>query len=105
MSDVSDHRAALEQKIRDTFTPNVTTGHDIHDDNFVVVGKEIDGGRRDDYRRLVIYIKGEPDNWLYDLEYRHMLVRITADAVVLDRDLDQTMAAVSDFLKVAALAA
>ena len=29
MSDVSDHRAALEQKIRDTFTPNVTTGRDI----------------------------------------------------------------------------
>lgn len=105
MSDVRYHRAALEQKIRDTFTPKVTTGHDIHDDNFVVVGKEIDGGRRDDHRRLVIFIKGDSGHWLYDLEYRHMLVRIPADAVVLDRDLDQAMVAVSDFLKVESLAA
>jgi hypothetical protein len=54
---------------------------------------------------LVIHIKGEPGHWLYDLEYRHTLAGIPADAVVLDRDLDQTMVSVSDFLKVEALAA
>jgi len=49
--------------------------------------------------------EGDPGHWLYDLKYRHTLARIPADAVILDRDLDQTMVAVSDFLKVEALAA
>jgi hypothetical protein len=102
---VRDHALALEQEIRRIHTPNVTTGHDTDFVNFIVVGKEIEGGRRDDRRRLVIHIKGEPGHWLYDLEYRHTLARIPADAVILDRDLDQTMVAVNDFLKVEALAA
>lgn len=102
---VRNHAMELEQEIRRTYSPNVTTGHDIHYVNFIVVGKEIDGGRRDDHRRLVIYIKGEPGKWLYDLEYRHASARIPADAAILDRNLDQTMVAVSDFLKVESLAA
>ena len=36
------------------------------------------------------------------IRYWHTLARIPADAVILDRDLDQTMVAVSDFLKVEA---
>jgi hypothetical protein len=102
MSDVSEHAAALERKIRDTFRPNVTTGHDIHFVDFVVVGKEIDGGRRDDGRRLVIQIKGSPGEWQYDLVYRRISARIPPDALILARNLGQTMDAVSDFLKVAA---
>ena len=61
-----NHALALEQEIGRIHTPNVTTGHDTDFVNFIVVGKEIDGGRRDDHRRLVIYIKGAPGHWLYD---------------------------------------
>lgn len=102
---VRNHALALEQEIRSIHTPNVTTGRDTDFVDFIVVGKENGGGRRDNHRRLVIRIKGELGHWLYDLEYRHTLARIPADTVILDRDPAQTMAAVSDFLKVEALAA
>jgi hypothetical protein len=99
---VSKEALRLEQEIRRIHTPNVTTGHDIDRLDFIVVGKEIDGGHRDDHRRLVIHIKGEPGNWLYDLKFRHTLARVPADAVILGRNLDQTTDAISAFLKVEA---
>ena len=40
MSEASKHIAALDRKIRDTFTPGVTTGYDAdYDDSLLVVGK------------------------------------------------------------------
>ena len=35
------HAAALERRIRDTYSPNVTTGRDTDFVNFVVVGKKL----------------------------------------------------------------
>ena len=78
---VRKHAMELDQKVRRTFTPGVITGYDIQDVTYIVVGKEIDGGRRDDHRRLLIQIKGEPDKWMYDLEYRYDSAKIPADAV------------------------
>jgi hypothetical protein len=99
---VRTHAMELEQEIRRIHTPKVTTGHDIDVVDFIVVGREIDRGRRDDGQRLVIGIRGAPDEWKYNLEYRWASARIPADAVKLDRNLGQTMNAVSDFLKDAA---
>jgi hypothetical protein len=102
---VRSHAMELEQKIRRIHTPNVTTGCDIYDVSYIVVGKEIDGGRFDDHRRLVVQIKGAPGAWQYDLIYRYDSARVPADAVILDRNLNQTMVSVSDFLKAEAAAA
>jgi hypothetical protein len=106
MSEASKHIAALDRRIRDTFTPGVTTGYDAdYDDSLLVVGKEIDGGRRLDHRRLKIQIKGALGEWQYDLIYCHKSARILPDAVIRGRNFDQMMEAVSGFLKVEALAA
>jgi hypothetical protein len=61
------YAAQLERGIRESYQ-NATTGRDTDVVNFIVVGKEMDCGRRDDGRRLVIHIKGSPGQWRYDLE-------------------------------------
>lgn len=94
------HAMELEDEIRLIHTPGVTTGRDCDVVDFVVIGKEIDGGRLDDHRRLLIHVKGEPGKFRYDLEYRHSLAKVPVDAVVLDRSRTQAIDAVASFLNV-----
>lgn len=103
---VRRHAMELEREIRWLHMPRVITGRDIHFDDFIVIGREIDDGRYDDGQRFVIHIKieGAPGEWKYDLEYRRASARLPTDKVIRDRTRDQTMEAVSDFLKVAAAA-